>query len=98
MTAFRQTEPGGPGSECKVFRSGQSLSEGYTEFESKVVEAFDVVCVIPVRSEAIIGCEMESEVILRKRKDCESDFRRDVEAPVVLSVDKGGHVGASKGR
>ena len=68
-------------------------SKGYTELEAEVVEAFDVICVVSVRSEAVVGCEVESEIILRERIYCESDFRRDVESPVVLSVHEGGHIG-----
>ena len=55
-------------SGCKV----NYFLECYTKLESEIIDPFDVITGISVRTEAVVDCELESEICLLEREVCES--------------------------
>ena len=46
--------------------------ECYTKLESEIIDPFDVITGISVRTEAVVDSELESEICLFEREVCES--------------------------
>ena len=66
----------------------QTSLERYTEFETEVVQTFDIIAVVLICRIAVVSSYLEADVLLVEREECHTDLRRDVESPVVMSVDE----------